>query len=302
MRGKKRFKVLVAILTTLVMVLTLTFSEETAQGNNLSFPVIAVDNLEITPYLGDPVFTTTFIFDANLLPQTEIDRLLAISANWYAQKIEGNIWQADFINNVGGPVIVSEVDWGDSLETVKHKVRSSVRLELTLYKDVVEPMKGYNMEVLANASSPDEVQGTDTTTYDALEATIVTDQGIFAVQYFGESIPELTWDINNKMWTFDKYNNINAPIIISFAPELNVGGKYIFGASEGAWKPQKAGWYRLTFYTPLESEIKFNDTETGIRIDPEKTYLYSAQIMGTHNLTYIDIEIISSRTSGGKKK
>lgn len=302
MRDKKRFKMFVAILTTMVMVLTLAFSEETAQGNNLSFPVIAADSFEITPFIGDPVFTTPFEFDANLLPQAEIDRLLAISVNWYAQKVEGNTWQAGFINNIGGPVNVSEVDWGDSLETVKHKVRSSVRLELTLYKDISDdPMEGYKMEVLANASSPDEIQGTDTTTYDALEATIVTDQGNFVVQYFGESVPDLTWDINNKLWTFDGYEDTNRPIIISFAPELNVGGKYIFGASEGAWKPQKAGWYRLTFYTPLESEIKFNDIETGVRMDPDKTYLYNAEIMGTYNLTYIDIEIISSRPSGGKK-
>ena len=37
-------------------------------------------------------------------------------------------------------------------------------------------------------------------------------------------------------------------IPVSFAPELNVGGKYIFGASEGGWKPASLGWFRITFY------------------------------------------------------
>lgn len=287
MRRKGWVKTLTAISTIMILILSLTFSEDTTLGNNLSFPVFAKDGMTISPIV-ETLFTTVY---------ATID-----DVDWYAQKVEGNVWQADY-NTEEASIFVDEIDWGDSLETVLHKKGSSVRLELTLYEDLKDdvtdvPMTAYTMAVLANPSSPDEIQGTDTTTYDAIEATIVTDQGHMIVQYLGRKLPTegITWDTSEKLWE-DSTGAFESQAI-TFGPELNVGGKYIFGAAQGAWKPSMAGWYRLTFYTDSNSEVKF----MGAQIRKPSEYLHEANVDGVNNLTYIDIEIVESRTPGGNKR
>ena len=61
-------------------------------------------------------------------------------------------------------VDVCFIDWGDNIESFSPTQGKPFRLEVTLYKDLDVPMTGYAMALLANPSSPDEVQGTYTKT------------------------------------------------------------------------------------------------------------------------------------------
>ena len=54
--------------------------------------------------------------------------------NWYAQKVDGNIWQADFAYT--DAVDVSYIDWGDNMESFSPTQGKPFRLEVTLYKDL----------------------------------------------------------------------------------------------------------------------------------------------------------------------
>jgi hypothetical protein len=76
-----------------------------------------------------------------------------ITGTWYAQKTEGNLWQADFTHATSDPV--TYVDWGDNVESVQPKLNAPFRLEVTLYTSLDfdlyngESMTGYTMAVLA---------------------------------------------------------------------------------------------------------------------------------------------------------
>ncbi len=99
------------------------------------------------------------------------------------------------------------------------------------------------MAELEYPSSANELQGTNTTTYPSPFATVISAKPKLVVQYLGPTLPtRVSWD--GTKWTG------YTVIPVSFAPELNVGGKYIYGASEGGWKPDKVGYYRVTFYIP----------------------------------------------------
>jgi hypothetical protein len=99
----------------------------------------------------------------------------------------------------------------------------------------------------------------------------------------GTSIPTLTW--STEKWILE---DLSVPTIVSvgFAPELNVGGKYIFGASKGGWKPSKTGYYRITFYIPQNSGI--NLASATIENVPT-TQVATAVVDADNNLTYIDV-------------
>ena len=274
--------------------------------NNLSFPVFAMDGFTIQQI---PAEQFTF-----LVPYTgpytglTAEELAALTGyDWYAQKVTGNKWQADF-SNQSDPTEVTFVDWGDVLESVNPKIGRPTRIELTLYKDVwLAPMTGYTMALLAYPSSLDETQGTNTVTYEGNWATIVSSKPKLVVQLLGVPTAELAWD--GTKWTGD---GVGAPATgFGFAPELNVGGKYIFGASTGGWKPTAIGVYRLTFYIPATGSNILLTSNTGIGN-------FDASLIGTwvtpteggagkpvvdpgNNLTYVDVTVVSGGGGGGGK-
>ena len=152
------------------------------------------------------------------------------------------------------------------------------------------------MALLENPSSPDEVQGNNTTSYDSYWATIVSALPRMAIQFYGP-----TGIIGN--WNSEGYwEGIEPPASFSFAPELNVGGKYIYGASEGGWRPTVSGKYRLTFYMP-GSQILFDGSSdvmnfvSGGFVDPETTASTPA-IDVANNLSYVDVEV---KQKGGRR-
>lgn len=304
-----------AILATAAMTTATRAAEEETAGNNLSFPVIAVDGFSITPLTEfETSFSVPYTGPYTGLTDEEIAALEA-SGPWYAQKTEGNVWQAEFKNAGANDDDVTYIDWGDNIESVDPKLRRPFRLEVTLYKELELPMKGYTMAVLANPSSPDEVQGTNTVTYESEYATVISTKPQLVIQNLTDyTTEELIWAGDE--WVVDEDNNgtvdvgeEDAPplVPVSFAPELNVGGKYIFGASEGGWKPTAAGTYRLTFYIPTGSTIDLTKAMIANASDGFATVSTDAEdddeggepvVDATNNLTYVDVEVVAG---GGNK-
>lgn len=263
--------------------------------NNLSYPAIATDGFTITP-LAAPSFTVTYPVDATDIYSGLTDEELAyVLANgpWYPQKTTGNVWQADFATATGS-VDVTYIDWGDNVESVQPKVRSPFRLEVTLYKALAEPMTGYTMAVLEYPSSSNELQGTNTTTYEGTMATVISSSPKLVVQYLGSSVPaDMTWQ--GTQWS------AGTVVPVSFAPELNVGGKYIYGASQGGFKPTQAGYYRITFFIPggnvnLGAATIVNASGG---FTPPSEGVTTAQISAAHNLTYVDV--LAKAGGGGRR-
>ena len=96
-------------------------------GNNLSFPAIFFDPLTQAALRGDnETFTFTTPTDLNT------DYL------YFAQGVAGNEWQADSsLASLAAPVTIDYVDIGDALESAPIKQGTNVRLELTLYQDLI---------------------------------------------------------------------------------------------------------------------------------------------------------------------
>lgn len=305
-------------------------------GNNLSFPVIWSDDnsrLELLGMSGDTSLEVVW-------PEMVLYNDLYYDA--YAQKTEGNVWQAE--NLVAeGPVLVDEIDWGDSLEVVDMKIGRPVRIELSLYKkadtglvepetayEMTGPMMGYVMAMLANPSSPEEVQGViawpasldqaaEALTYDSYEATVYSSSGGLVLQPL-EGLREeiaagdLRWEPTLSKWVDNNPDDeigIGEPVALTFSGELNVGGKVIYGLSKGGWKPTAVGDYRATFYLPLNGTVGF-DVYTAIRTAEEEVAVAedddggadlgggSAVVDVANNLTYMDIRVVAGG-GGGKK-
>jgi hypothetical protein len=293
---------------------------ETAQGNNLSFPALAVDGYAISE-ITQTLFTVPYVGDYPGLTAEEIAALAG--DDWYPQKTEGNTWQADYLT--GQAVEVSYVDWGDNIEAVNPKVGRPFRLEIQLYKQLNEwpwdganGMTGYVMAELEYPSSSNELQGTNTMTYQGNFATVVSNLWKLRIQYCGNAIPNdifgLYW--NGSSWVGGTTTCTDVPI--SFAVELNVGGKVIFGGSQGGWKPKNAGWYRITFYGPATTtDLSLVDAEVGNYADfsvPPALEPLAAEsdegdegaatpvVDGFNNISYVDVQAVAGGGGGGGGK
>ena len=274
--------------------------DEPVAGNNLSFPAVAADGFSITPV---PAATLTVPYDGPYTGLTAEELAALAGQTWYAQKTEGNVWQASYrTNTAGAPVPVFGVDWGDNVEAVDPLVGQPFRLEVTLYEKPDTPMAAYTTRVLANPSSPNEVQGTNGTTYESTLATIVSPKPTLIIQYLGEATTsDLTW--NGTEWTKE---GAALPVTnISFAPELNVAGKYVYGASEGGWRPVQTGVYRLTFRLSgsaisLQNALVGNVadwTATATTTTETETGAAKPMIDAEHNISYVDITVVGNHSS-----
>jgi hypothetical protein len=292
---------------------------EGAQGNNLSFPALAVDGYAIIP-IALSQWTVEYTGPYTGLTAAEIAALEA-SGPWYAQKTEGNTWQADYLTNQ--TVDVTYVDWGDIIESNNPKVGRPFRVEVQLYKllnpwDEFQPgvnsMTGYVMAMLANPSSPNEVQGNNTVPYEGNLATVVSNLWKLRIQKCGDAIPEETdlyWNVDR--WVSPTITCTDEPI--SFAVELNVGGKLIYGASTGGWKVKTAGWYRITFYGPPTTNLSlvgavvadYDDFDSApveepvLAAEEGETGAATPVVDSTNNISYVDVLAVAGGGGGGGK-
>ena len=269
--------------------------------NNLSFPAIAADGASITDV--PELFTVPYLNPNGSLFTIPGE---VPEAPWYAQKVDGNKWSADF-RTATDVVLVLGVDWGDNIESVSPTIGRPYRLETALFVDVsAAPLDGYRMGMLANPSSPDEIQGTNTGKYASNYATIYSAKPGLRIQNITSvDTDTLSWDEATNLWVSSTGATI-PETTISFAPELNVAGKYIFGASTGGWKPTAVGTYRITFYIPATSQIVTSgDTTLGNLV--EGVWVAGTageggavpQLRWDLNLTYVDVQVIA-KGGGGK--
>lgn len=284
-------------------------------GNNLSFPVIWADTpLSLPGTMSQATLTEAW---------PVLVSLDGVSYYAYAQKTEGNVWQAEN-TAASGPLAISVIDWGDSLESIDMKVGRPVRIELSFYKALDTPMLGFTMAMLANPSSQDEVQGaispygpptTEAVTYPSYEATVYSQFGRLVVQSLvglREDVEDddLTWD--GTQWvdadTADSIS-VGPPQSLKFTGELNVGGKVIYGLSEGGWKPQQIGDYRITFYFAPGGKASFDGATTIRQLAAEVIITAEGDTAGgtavidvANNLTYIDIRVAGGGGGGGGGK
>lgn len=287
-------------------------------NNNLSFPVIWSEGAKLTlagTMLGANLTKPYDVTQDGIITDADMLDCGGTQAYAYAQKTVGNTWQAENVAATEA-VYISQIDWGDSLESQDMKVGRPVRVELSLYKLLDTPLTGYTMVMLANPSSPDEVQGACAfgdpaadngaaiVSYPSSEATVYSPYGKLLIQKI-TCADDLTW--NGVEWISGTTCTADASLSVSFAGELNVGGKVIYGLSTGGWKPTELGDYRITFYLD-PTKNTFFDANTTIRqaVETETAAITPAEEGGdvggeavvdtANNLTYIDITVVG----GGK--
>ena len=265
-------------------------------GNNLSFPVFAIDGYAISAVQENLTVEYSGPYDG-----LTAEELLYLEANgpWYAQKVVGNVWQAEF-SNANEPLEVTFIDWGDVIESVNPVVGRPFRLETTMYVDISDdPMNGYTMAMLAFPSSPKEAQGTNGVLYDANWATVVSSSPTLIIQrLMPEALPN--WNSEAGMWTGE---GVLAPLAnFMFAPELNVGGKYIYGASTGGWRPTIDGTYRLTFFMRGTTNISVVNAvignysgNTADQWGLPENRAATAVVDPVNNLSYVDVTVVRKR-------
>lgn len=283
--------------------------EEPTAGNNLSFPTIAVDSFAALDVIPPTELQLTVPYTGPYTGLSAEELAIATSDEWYAQKTEGNVWQADFRRSTEHES-VTYIDWGDNIESVNPKLGAPFRLEITLYQALVPNTQGetltqYQMAILAFPSSPNEVQGTNGETFEGDYATVISTQPKLGIQYLGGSVPEdLIWD--GTQWVRAD-TTIPVATTISFAPELNVAGKYIYGASQGGWKPANTGYYRITFHVPDNSTIDLSTAtinnypfseDVEVTEDESETGAAIPVVVGDSNLSYVDVLVVA----GGSRR
>ncbi|WP_144290110.1 hypothetical protein [Ideonella sp. A 288] len=205
------------------------------------------------------------------------------------QKIPANDWSSDSRKLLSGeslPAIASHVDWGDNLESRTWPSTSVLRVEVTPYADrtTLEPMyKGLQMWHVYGQGSTEiwgvRARDSDNAPFAYLSpyailrtmnarlnlTKIVLGTAACPTAAQGNVRPDLVW--NGTAWVDTGGGASTTWLLrdIGFTPELNVGGKWVYGYN---WQLRrdgvpanvsKAGWWRLTFHSsPTAVGFSFN--------------------------------------------
>lgn len=259
---------------------------------------------------------------------------LPVDRVYWQKRVLANRWAPDTVSGQGqGEFEATHLDWGDNLESVSWTDRSVVRVEMTPFTTVGGLLRGIQMwHVFGQGTT--ELWGARATedgvpyVYESAQAIVNTTGArlnIAKLQNGPATCPTDEPGIPPTVggWDGNKWDGTWVLRDEAFTPELNIGGRYVYGYN---WKlrrdnvPQevdKRGWWRLTFYAP--SQIRFRDStaltppetvdgtptplgaargQPGVQEDTGP--LYQPVSDGNHNLTYIDICIVSRRGGGGR--
>lgn len=307
-------------------------------GNNLSFPVIWSDGVTkaLRGTYGEESFTGLYFTVDN--------------SNYYVQNDPGNIWQAESFNpitaelgNITYPiddlkdVSISSIDWGDNLEAKDWPFGAQIRVEVVLYKHLLNSMKAYTMKMEDESQSGlTEVWGAKTEdvqdgplgiTYLSDSATVYSGMAKLVIQKIddmsGNETPMLIWNLETSSWVGDVstplfegavWDNVDGPS--GYSAEINVQGKVIYGYN---WVTRKigdgAGTYRLTFVLDNQDEDYVGEKNTFItdatqivtKVEEEEIIPAAEPESGggtavvdhLNNLTYIDVQLVAKSGSGG---
>lgn len=206
----------------------------------------------------------------------------------YWQKQTANDWSSDAIT-AGLGVDVTNVDWGDNLESQTWWTTAAIRVETTTFGlGRIDPTKQRGLQmwhvfgqgqtelwgVRARASdSAPYVYAADYAILHTTEARLniakMSGPGTCPPAQNALPLPaEGTWTLPDATgaggWSGARLNLRD----IAYTPELNIGGRYVHGYN---WQlrndnvpadPGKSGWWRLTFYSKVGA-VKFQlDTQT----------------------------------------
>jgi hypothetical protein len=239
-------------------------------SNNLSFPAIWLqgqgdDPLGLDSRSSENSLSLTVPFAAE--PDAD-------GYYYFAQKTEGNTWQAGNMQALA-PVEVDWVDIGDAMESAPVGLGRFLRLELALYDALDTPMRAYTMTQLSEQTGRNEVQGVQAlqpsvtitensaaidaltgTTYQSNFATVYAPMMELTIQKFATEAPSadqltgLRWNGEQSIWVGDGIGTVDYAADIQFGSELNIAGKVINGVSDKPFRYTDAGLYRVTFSLP----------------------------------------------------
>jgi uncharacterized protein YjdB len=230
--------------------------EETTTGNNLSWPVVFADGTGITglAVATDPgirPLTTESAAYAELTAVAPTDPMTAFfytgnvvdAASGYYLQGTASTWRAQIVDGTGKPAYNASIYWGDNIAggTGNLAAGHPIRVEVALSTTDGVSLLGYNMPYVVNASSPDEIQGTDGTTLS--QVPLIYSPGVTLI------IEQLDGPGGRVVATVSS---------AEYKAEINVGGRIIYGAQ---FKPTVAGTYRLRFV--LASDANVNITAIG---------------------------------------
>lgn len=215
-------------------------------GNNLSTPAIFAEGIGI---LGLPTNENTGLRGSTAPYLVEPFAYNGIT--YYLQQTQ-NTWQAGWANGAAEGEVV-RADWSDNIVRQTWSETSVIRVETVLFKDLAEPITGYDMAYLYGEGI-EEVWGTTGVTYPSALATVYSICARLTIQ-------KLDGPNGNPVGTlydsaiYDRFG-VDGPTT-AYSAEVNVPGKIIYGynwdlakfdmASIGLPNEPKSGWYRLTF-------------------------------------------------------
>ena len=288
----------------------------------------------------------------------------ASAERMFFQKVSGNVWSAETIApSVGINDQASHVDWGDALESRTSAASSVVRVEtMPFYMNADSPQTTYTGYEMWHAYGLGRTEmwglrvDDSNLPYSYVHpfAIIRTTNAKLLISKLGadaEACPTVgveggsspykdVDDWTGSGWASAVFNHDP----IAYTPELNISGKYVYGYN---WMLKtfdvdpadlnKAGWWRLTFYTEggevvfrpdtkvgapwndpeaaavmapaslitglgprlMEADVQLLAEEEGDSSSPLYVPVISPQA-GGYNLTYIDI-CLSANKGGGSK-
>jgi len=209
-------------------------------GNNLSWPVVFAEGTGVTglAVATDPGVRPTTAEAAALAELAAIPASSPSAAFWWTGNaadattyyLQGttNTWRPRIIDGTGQPKYDASAYWGDNLSgSASLKAGHPIRLEVALSATGVGTLQGYNMPYVVNASSPDEIQGTDGT--------------------LGDFVP-LLYTVGPTL-TIEQLSGPGGSVVATLSSgamgsEVNVAGRLVYG---GQFNPTVAGTYRLRF-------------------------------------------------------
>lgn len=254
----------------------------------------------------------------------------------YWQKDPANVWQAENLQNQGTQV-ANFVDWGDNLEVITWTASSNIRVEVTPFATLPIEQLGFQMWHVFG-QGPDEMWGVRATDVeDVAEAGVpygyLTSNAIVRSPYARLNLAKLSAGVESCtppspyadqfIWNAAADNKWGAIQVddLSFTPELNIGGKFVYGYN---WMTKrmvmpigvdKAGWWRLTFYAPdvqfaADTAIEppaLPDSESppptpALVTIQEEGALYVPIVDDLNHITYIDICLGEGRGNSGRPK
>ena len=265
----------------------------------------------------------------------------------YWQKVSTSYWKAATTGPATGPVAVDYLDWGDNLEAKNWTATSIIRVETTPFEDhlasdpAAELKRGYQMWHVSGQGiteqwgirvQEDPVTGEPVAAYGYDSQFAIVNTGaaklhIAKLSPTAAPCPSAYTDTPFAgSWVDGNWTGACTLKDIGYTPELNVGGKYVYGYN---WAVRRdplpvcngttwdmAGWWRLTFHTP-GGELTFPNPNIptappllptpGVLMaaaeeEGDTGALYRPVINAVNHITYIDICVTAGSGGGGKIK